>query len=161
MGRDKAFIDYHGYPQYEWAADLLESHCEHVYISASERISTLLRRKCIVDQWLEEGPLAALLSAHLSLPDQDIFLLPCDMPYLTGEDLSVLYNRFTDSPELVHCYEYEGHLNPLFAVWPSCILEQIAELFERGERSPKRVMERLGFVAHQAPDASRLRNVNE
>ena len=43
-----------------------------MYISASERISTLLRRKCIVDQWLEEGPLAALLSAHRFLPDQEL-----------------------------------------------------------------------------------------
>ena len=82
MGHDKAFIDYHGLAQYQWSSDLLGAYCNEVYISVSERLSSKILKPTIVDRWKEAGPLAAIISAHLAYPEQDFFLLPCDMPYL-------------------------------------------------------------------------------
>ena len=161
MGHDKAFIDYHGLAQYQWSADLLEAYCNEVYISVSERLSSKILKPTIIDRWKEAGPLAAIISAHLAYPEQDFFLLPCDMPYLNKEDLSYLVEAYFDASERIHCYKVNGYTNPLLAIWPASVLEQAAQYFEAGDRSPRLVMESLGFQAHFPLVPARLKNVNE
>lgn len=161
MGRDKAFLSYHGKPQYQWTSDLLAGFCDKVYISASDRIAALIEEDCIVDKWKASGPLAALVSAHHILPGQDIFLSPCDMPYLQREDVSFLYKAFAQNPSFIHCFQQNGFADPLFAIWPKASLVKAAEAYEKGERSPRNLMEGLDYRAHDPLDYYRLSNINE
>ena len=64
-----------------------------------------------------------------------MFLLTCDLPYLTEEWLQTLRDIMTDEYDLV-CTEEGNITNPLLALYRRPVLEPAAELLAKGKRRP-------------------------
>ena len=89
------------------------------------------------DSVAERGPLQGIVDAlPLLSPEIDkVFLLTCDLPFLTVEWLQTLRDIMTDEYDIV-CTEEENITNPLLALYRRPVLEPAAELLAEGKRRP-------------------------
>ena len=157
MGRDKALIDYHGVPQYEWVSNLLKPFCTKVFCSVSETLQEKITASNIVDTYKEQGPLGGIVSAFELENDVDWLIVSCDMPHLIGKDVEHL---IAQGDSLV-CYQLGAFINPLFSYWPKETQEAVIRLFKSGERSPKAIFSQLEGRLIQAQIPERHDNIND
>ena len=85
----------------------------------------------------KRGPLQGIVDALplLSSEIDKVFLLTCDLPYLTGEWLQTMRDIMTDEYDLV-CTEEDNITNPLLALYRRPVLEPAAKLLAEGKRRP-------------------------
>lgn len=156
MGKDKALLDYHGLPQYQWASNLLDPFCDQVFCSVSKILEPAIQANKIVDDLENQGPLGGISSSFSTNNTVNWIVLSCDMPYINAEDVDLLIQ----DAEVPHCYALEGFINPLFSWWPKNCIQQVIDLYEQGERSPKEVFRALGGKSISPLSEDRQMNIN-
>jgi len=154
MGQPKSLLNYHGKPQYQYLAELLQDFCERVFISCRaeqqvmfEGYETILDSSC----YGEIGPLNGVLSAFDHDKNSAWLVLGCDYPLLEKSDLeqliherntsciaTVFVNPETGFPEPLHCI-YQPEAGPLLLQW-----------LQLGNESMRRFLEQA-FVQKVAP----------
>ncbi|MGY8697942.1 MAG: molybdenum cofactor guanylyltransferase, partial [bacterium] len=99
------------------------------------------------------GPLQGIVDALplLSLEIDKVFLLTCDLPYLTGEWLQTLRDIMTDEYDIV-CTEEDNITNPLLALYRRPVLEPAAQLLAAGKRRPLLLWEGWRMARLSAPE---------
>lgn len=76
------------------------------------------------------GPVAGVLSAHRHLPQEDIFLLACDMPLMEPSILRQLLNQYQEHPgHDAWLYSNNGEPEPLCAIFRASALEKITGIY--------------------------------
>lgn len=76
------------------------------------------------------GPLLGIMSAHLVYPNQDLFVLACDMPELSTALLFELNELKKNNPmRLAYCFSNKGQWEPLTTIYTSKGLSLIHELY--------------------------------
>jgi len=87
----------------------------------------------IIDRVVAKGPLAGLLSVHLSYPDDDLLVLACDMIEMDTEALTLLKHHTVEFPGFdYYLYALEEFLEPLCAVYTSASLKKILRDLNEG-----------------------------
>ncbi len=88
------------------------------------------------DSQPEQGPMQGIVDAlPLLITDVEaVFLLTCDLPYLTTEWLKKLKKAFQPNVDAV-CSEQNGYINPLLALYPKKTLLKAPELLAAGKTS--------------------------
>ena len=82
------------------------------------------------------GPLKGLLSFHCLYPQNDVLVLPCDMPNLTTELLADLIEYYVENPDLeAWVFENHGVLQPFPGIYSSRLLSSVFEKVQRNELS--------------------------
>jgi molybdenum cofactor guanylyltransferase len=160
MGSDKALLNFHGEPQVVWLHQLLQSFCEHAFVSGSrEKIPYPFN--FIEDHYETGGPMNGILSAFRLHPDVAWLVLPVDMPNVNVQVIDYLLEHRDDS-KLASCF-----LNPINNdVEPlPIILEPVAYLlllsrFMQKNESLHRFLKLPEINIIPAPDAKWLDNVN-
>ncbi|SEB06414.1 molybdenum cofactor guanylyltransferase [Pedobacter hartonius] len=72
------------------------------------------------------GPLLGVLSAHLSAPEEDLFVLACDMLLIESRLLRKLLDAFTTAAAAeAYIFTREGQHEPLCGIYPSAGLKRI------------------------------------
>ena len=144
MGRDKASLEIGGRTMLERLLLILRPLvAETVVMRAPGQILPRISRelqdwiKLGTDSVAERGPLQGIVDALplLSSEIDKVFLLTCDLPYLTEEWLQTLRDIMTDEYDLV-CTEEGNITNPLLALYRRPVLEPAAELLAEGKRRP-------------------------
>src|SRR4051812_39668666 len=91
MGCDKSMIEYHGMQQRYFAYRLLSNICEDVFLCCTDEQAKDIEDGYNVlkddEQFKDQGPLTALLTAFKMYPDFDFVVTGCDYPLLTLDDL--------------------------------------------------------------------------
>ena len=111
----------------------------------------------VADEFVDQGPFGALITALRACSSEFLMILPCDVPYIDAaccEQLMALSDdadvriAVTDSPQW------------LCSTWRVSILQNMSTLFDGGERSIHKAVEniRKEFVN---VSAGSLKNVNE
>ena len=93
MGQPKSLLEYHGKPQYLYAAELLSSFCGQVYISCRAEQQTIFQGfETIPDSNIygNIGPLNGILSAFDRASEAAWMVLGCDYPFLEKSDIEQL-----------------------------------------------------------------------
>lgn len=156
MGRDKAVVEVDGHPMALRVIDALGRAGVRsvVTIGGSDRGFGVTH---LEDQYPGEGPLGGLLTALQHAPTELVFVVACDMPWVTRDVFRSLMQQLGDSDVAL---AYTDRLEPLCALWraPVC-LGALERAFSGGERAVHRALSGLGVV-EVAVDASALRNVN-
>ncbi|MDP4265158.1 MAG: molybdenum cofactor guanylyltransferase [Bacteroidota bacterium] len=81
-----------------------------------------------------KGPLAGVLSAHLQYPNEDIFLLGCDMLLMDPVILQELKNLSITCPAYdAWLYTNDGEPEPLCSIIKSAALKKIINMHESGQ----------------------------
>ena len=144
MGSDKGKLNYHGKPQREYVADMLESMGIEAFISCrTEQVEDMNGCKTITDSFVEMGPAGAIMSAFLFDPNAAWIALACDLPLLTeGVVQYLIENRNPSSiatayrsPENEH-----GFPEPLIALWEPKSFPELLRFLSQGIMCPRKVL---------------------
>ena len=92
------------------------------------------------------GPLLGVLSAHIQNPDDDLFLLACDMPLMEPVLLKELYNyHLQNSGKEAYIFSNNNEPEPLCGIYTAKGLSKIIEL----QKENKLVKHSMKFILSQ------------
>jgi len=164
MGEDKATMNYHGQPQAEYQADLLESFCVQTFISYGDdsQLPALSKHKPIMDTYTELGPLGGMLSAFTAFPDKAWLIAACDLPYLTRTTIEQLVAG-RDADKLASCFYNSTTelLEPLITIWEPRAYPVLLKALHQGYASPRKVLSSNDVAVIAMKDSITLTNVND
>ncbi|MSP58517.1 MAG: molybdenum cofactor guanylyltransferase [Flavobacteriaceae bacterium] len=141
MKSDKAFIDYHGKPQYQFASDLLAPFCEEIRISC--RIEQAIDVNPLHDDpcFLHQGPLSGLLTAIKNYPKTHLLVLGCDYPLVESQHLERLLKiGISKNTSAAFRQPKTGFLEPLIAFYHNSDLKTLNN-FSQSDGSLRRFLE--------------------
>jgi len=168
MGTDKAFLELPGVgkPLVCVSRDaLLEGGATHVYsIGGDHDRLQALGFDARPDEHPNEGPLGGLLTGlrvASAPPTQGVVVLTCDLPAIDADAVrAIVTTLFADPRYEVALPMLDGKRQILTAAYrPECTVP-IAKAFRAGERSVRRVVDRMRVVEVEGIEPFRLRDVD-
>ena len=144
MGQDKASLEISGKSMVERLFLNLSPIVAEVVVMRAPgqtmpKIPEELRNRVRVgwDSVKDRGPLQGIVDALplLNSVIDKVFLLTCDLPYVTTEWLQTLKDIMTDEFDLV-CTEENEIINPLLAIYRRPVLEPASKLLAEGKSRP-------------------------
>ncbi|MBN8220511.1 MAG: NTP transferase domain-containing protein [Spirochaetes bacterium] len=167
MRRDKGLIVTDGVSAAGRAALLLGQFSRRIVLSlraaqAAEYAAALPERTQVHDVFSDLGPLGGLLSVQRKFPTADIFLLACDMPYVTAADI----RRLLSLGSALAAYRSGGIFEPLCAFYSAAVSAEILRRTEaaikEGVRPPglQRLLHDLRATAVHPPVPANLMSRN-
>ncbi len=166
MGRTKALIEIDGIPMAaRVAAALRSAGCAGVfgYGGDPEELASL-DFSVLADRYPGSGPLGGVLGvlelfeSHERRPD-GVFIVACDLPALTGDDLASMVAAARHRPGLDVVVARTSSIEPTCAIWRVSAIERIRRCFDDGERALHAVIGCLESFEVEV-DAAALRNIN-
>ena len=86
------------------------------------------------DDLLVRGPLASVLSVHLQYPEEDLFVLACDMPLMETNMLPQLLLAYREHPlNGAYIFFNDGQPEPLCAIYTAKGLAFVLQLLKANE----------------------------
>jgi molybdopterin-guanine dinucleotide biosynthesis protein A len=162
MGHDKGKLNYHGKPQREFVADMLENMGIEAYISCrDDQKEELANYRTVTDSFNDMGPVGGILSAMLFDPNAAWLVVACDLPLVTeGVLKTLLQNRFPSaiatafrSPSSIGGTEGGlGFPEPLITLWEPKALPVIMRFLSQGVMCPRKVL--INSDTHLLPPPS-------
>jgi molybdopterin-guanine dinucleotide biosynthesis protein A len=162
MKVDKAFINYHDKPQFEYAANQLLPFVDNVIISGKENTTYGIFEVVLDQQEFENnGPIGGLLSAMKFYPNCSFFLLGCDYPYLSNESLKILKDNFLKSNKSV-CFmnNTNGYLEPLVAIYNSEDLKKLYHFWQSKQTSLRHFLEFINPLILPTPHINDILSID-
>jgi molybdopterin-guanine dinucleotide biosynthesis protein A len=163
MGRDKGALTWHGKPQREFLADMLEPVCAEVFIScrAEQAPDLPTRHQVLTDTFLELGPFGALLSAFRAQPDRAWLVVACDLPLLDQHTLDFLIAaRCVKKIATAFTSPTDQMPEPLITIWEPKAYAVILSFLAQGYSCLRKVLIQSEAQLLTAPDPEALSNVN-
>ncbi len=147
MGRDKAYLEFHGKPQVEYLFDLLRKFCSKVYLSKrmDQNVGAVINRpyNYINDapEFSNHGPLGGILSAMKEYPNADWLVIACDLPFITDETIQTLLTlRDPQKQATAFISTQDARPEPLCAIWEGHAYDSILKLFNDGIHCPRKIL---------------------
>lgn len=144
MGQDKGKLNYHGKPQREYVADMLEGMGIETYISCrDDQKEELSGYRTITDSFLDMGPVGGILSAMLYDPNAAWLVVACDLPLVTEGVLKILLeNRkpLAIATAFKSRENEQGFPEPLITLWEPKSLPVIMRFLSQGVMCPRKVL---------------------
>lgn len=165
MGRDKAWIEYHGSPHALWLAGLINPLCAETLISYNspypENFDIPFERLPDAMIFRDIGPMGGVLSAFLRNPDAAWLIVGCDYPNVNKEMLQTLIDARRPEISAVAFRNPESQLvEPLIAVYePSC-LSGLMNAFHAGEFSLRHFLGSIPVSLSEHADPSQLKSID-
>ena len=160
MGKDKASLEISGKSMVERILLKLSPLVDEVVVirapgQTMPNIPGELKDKIKVgwDSFKGRGPLQGIVDALplLNSNIDKVFLLTCDLPYITTEWLQTLKDVMTEEFDLV-CTEENEIVNPLLAIYRRPVLEPASKLLTEGKRRPISLWEGWRMARLSAPE---------
>ena len=161
MGMDKALINYHGMPQYQYLHDLMHQFTPEVFLSCRHEqvFDTPIPR--IEDQYENLGPLAGVLSAFKTDATCAWWVIACDLPYVDTASISYLLENRDASREATFYIDPETLFpEPLLTIFEPMIYPDILRAYQAGQSSLNRVLLNCRGKRVKPKDARILRSIN-
>ena len=164
MGKDKGAIDYHGKPQREHQADLLQSVCKQTFISygGKEHVPSEGGYKAIVDTFIGLGPFGGIISAFREYPNQAWMTVACDLPYM-DEATIIQLAEGRDTSKLATCFHNPETKfpEPLITIWEPRAYPILLEFLTQGYSCPRKVLINTDVAQLQMENPVCMTNVND
>jgi molybdopterin-guanine dinucleotide biosynthesis protein A len=144
MGTDKGLIKLHANTWAQTAVDKMSLLQLNVLLSVNstqytDYLSVFKEHQLIKDndELQVRGPLAGLLSVHVQYPDEDLFVLACDMPLMETVMLNELLLAYREHPSAeAYIFTNEEEPEPLCAIYTAKGLSYILHLL-KAKKLPK------------------------
>lgn len=163
-GRDKGLIEWRGRPLIAWLHDLVRPMTEDLLVSCNRNRS---RYAIYADRLVHDasedypGPLAGIRAGLAAARGQWLLLLPCDTPLIDQQLLRSLCSAAIAAPGKPVMLRRGQQWEPLFSIIPTSLTPEVEAHWLAGERSPQRLLLKLGAHAVRvAEDDIRLANLN-
>jgi molybdopterin-guanine dinucleotide biosynthesis protein A len=142
----------------------MKTSCKDVFLSCNtEQIKGIDEAYKILEddpQYLEMGPLTALLSAHKNHPDASLLLLGCDYPLINSEHLLLLQkNRSINMEAVCFVNASDRFPEPLLAIYENKFLKKIAQNYQLYNASLRQMLSKAK-IKSIAEDSLQLMSVD-
>ena len=141
MGSDKAWLELGGQTMIERVIAAVAPVTSSVAIIANDPQYARLGLPVFADINRGVGPLEAIRTALVNSITSRVVLAGCDLPFVTSDLFSFLLSF--EGHQTVVPLSREGLLEPLCAVYSTEVLAAVTELIATGERTVKRLFERV------------------
>ncbi|MBK8551961.1 MAG: molybdenum cofactor guanylyltransferase [Ignavibacteria bacterium] len=140
MGYDKGLITYHEKPHKYHLYEMLELFFDKVFISCNLNQSDITEEGYVtladLPCYENKGPMAALLTAFTSYPENDFLVIGCDYPFISKEEISKFLKTITNGKEAAAFYNAGNDLYEPLIAWYSCrSFNLLRKLFYEGNYS--------------------------
>ena len=163
-GQDKGLIEWRGQPLIAHLHEQVRALTDDLIISCNrnqERYASYADHLVSDVETGFQGPLAGILAGLPQARHPRMLVLPCDAPSLDKALLLDLMETAQQAPERPLMVRQDEHWQPLFCVLPKNLYPALLALWNDGERSPRRALQRLDALAYPcAADDPRLSNLN-
>ncbi len=163
MGKDKGLLDFHGMPQRQYMATLLDQLCEKTYLSCRpDQVEELAgEHSTLPDTFTGLGPMGAILSAFREQPDSAWLVVACDLPLLDKPTLEfLLENRNPSQMATTFRSPVNQFPEPLVTIWEPRSYPVLLQFLAQGYSCPRKALINSPIHLLEAPRAAALRNVN-
>lgn len=162
MGKDKGQIDYHGKPQREFMADILNEICDETFLSVrSSKNEGVTEYPFLEDTFYDLGPFGAIASAFRHRPNAAWLVIACDLPLLDLETLDFLVkNRNPSAIATAFNSPVNEFPEPLISIWEPSSYPILLQFLAQGFSCPRKVLINSDVNLVDAPDGQKLMNVN-
>ena len=147
MKTAKAFLSYHGMPQWQHAKELLLNFCEEVYISVAPDQKPLFpsHENFIEDNSLYagHGPATGLLSAMHHIHLKPLLVLGCDYPLITHDVIRSLIANNDLKKDAIAYVNDAGLYEPLITLYNSSAMLSMPALLPSSNYSLQKMLGRL------------------
>ena len=161
MGVDKGMIDYHGMPQQDYVAKLLEPFAEKVFISRRKGQEVKSHVQVLEDAYSGLGPFGGLLSAFQYKASCAWFVVACDFPLLDEKALQQLVEA-RDTTAHATCFLDEKSLmpEPWVTILEPKIYPVLLEYFQNARSSLRGILVDYNVPVIRATHPEVLMNAN-
>lgn len=163
MGFDKSMIAYTGIPHAYYLYELLSHFCDDVYLSHNQTQNFDNYYKQIPDlkEYVDRGPVTALLTAISSFPGNSIMLIGCDYAHITLKEIEMLVeNRKLNS--LAICFKNESGIHePMPAIYECDSHFAILERFNNNKYSLREFLEYNSIVSLVPDNYRNLKSIDQ
>ena len=163
MGKDKGLINYHGMPQREYAAQLLNHFCEKTFLSCRPDQVPALKGDIplLPDTFIGLGPMGAVLSAFREQPDVAWLVVACDLPLLDQPTLEFLIkNRNISQTATTFRSPVNEFPEPLVTIWEPRSYPVLLNFLAQGYSCPRKALINSPIHLLEVPKAETLKNIN-
>ena len=164
MGKDKGILNYHGKPQREYEADLLNDLCANVFLSLNQNQSSEGEKSypIIKDTFTGLGPYGAILSAFRAYPNHAWLTIACDLPLLNKESLNLLVQKRNPS-KLATCFHNPETKfpEPLITIWEPRAYPVLLAFLSQGYSCPRKVLINTDIEEIQVDKVDFMENIND
>ncbi len=163
MQSDKAFLEYHDKPQYEYTYDILNNFCDKVFISCRKDQSDNFKidYEQINDTFLDIGPTGGILSAMKSYHDATWVILACDLPFINESTIKYLIdNRDFYKYATAYISSTDNFPEPLCAIYEPKSRARLLQMLSIGYDCPRKFLinSSTKLIQQQMPNS--LTNAN-
>lgn len=126
MGRDKGLIEINRRPMIAYLIETLHNLGLETSIVSNNSYYGQFGLPVLPDIIKDQGPLGGLYTAMHHAKAANVLLLSCDMPFIGEEALQKLLGAL--QPDQIVATLMNGHLNPMPAIYPCRLEEQVKSL---------------------------------
>jgi len=123
MGQDKALMILDGKPMARRVANTLAPFCDEILVSSNLDAHAVFGDRLVGDTFTNCGPLSGLYSALSAAKNNEILVLSCDVPFVSGQIIHSLLDHAVIFDAIVARCDQQIH--PLIAVYRKSALETI------------------------------------
>ena len=163
-GQDKGLLEWHGEPLITHLHAKTRGMTDDLIISCNRNLE---KYAPYADQLVHDderdfpGPLAGIRAGLNAARHTHLLVMPCDVPRVDAALLTSMRETANLHPDKPLMLRHGDHWEPLLCVIPVTLKAAFEEAWNQGERSPGRLMRKLGATALQCPDNDpRLANLN-
>ena len=164
MGFDKGAVNWYGKEQRYHMADLLNKHCNNVFISCRDKEQQehlAMDYQSLADTVTGLGPYGAILSAFREQPDSAWLVIACDLPLVDANVIQYLVDhRNTASIATAFQSNYQNFPEPLITIYEPKSYGVLLQFLAQGYSCPRKVLINSDVTVLQPPDPEALANVN-
>ncbi len=139
MGTDKSMLTYHNKPQRYHLYEMLQPFCEKVFISCNaKQVNDMEQGYNFLPDlhaYTNIGPMAALLTTFEQYPINDLLVIGCDYPFLTGNDLYSFLSCCNGETSAAFYNESEDIYEPLIAYYHYNAVKRLEEMYLKSQYS--------------------------
>lgn len=162
MGTDKGALDYHGKPQREYMADLLDQFCDKTYMSVRPNQGIESAYEQLEDTFIGLGPFGAILSAFKKNPNAAWLVVACDLPLLNEDTLKFLTENRNVSQLATAIHNPETNFpEPLITIWEPRSYPVLFQFLTQGYSCPRKVLINSEIELLHLEEHEVLMNVND
>ncbi|MEM6965525.1 MAG: NTP transferase domain-containing protein [Bacteroidota bacterium] len=162
MGTDKGALNYHGKPQREYLADLLDQFCEKTLMSVRPDQGIESAYEQLEDTFFGLGPFGAILSGFRQYPNVAWLVVACDLPLLNEATLRFLIENRNVSQHATAIYNPDTNFpEPLITIWEPRSYPVLFQFLAQGYSCPRKILINTAIELLYLEDYKVLMNVND
>ncbi len=148
-GQDKGLVELCGKPMVLHVMERLSPQVEHLVINANRNLDRYrqYRAPVVSDAFGDfAGPLAGMAAGMAVAESELICTVPCDSPLVPADLVQRLYRAWSESANGIAVAWAHGRLQPVFALIPVALLDDLQAALVAGERKIDRWYRRHPMV---------------